>query len=53
MPAQSSRPAFGRDGNDTPLTFAAAWVSGPDDAFAELMKDGTFDLCMIEGYSVC
>jgi hypothetical protein len=36
-----------------PESFAAAWVSGPDDAFAELMHDGTFDLCMIEGYSVC
>jgi hypothetical protein len=36
-----------------PKTFAAAWVSGPDDAYAELMHDGTFDLCMIEGYSVC
>eukprot|EP01047_Picozoa_sp_COSAG01_P063359 COSAG01_NODE_8199_length_2878_cov_19.747391_1_plen_456_part_00 len=37
-----------------PGTFAAAWVAeGADDAFAELMQDGTFDMAMLEGYSVC
>ena len=36
-----------------PATFAAGWVSRPDDTFAELMRDGTLDLAMVEGYSVC
>ena len=36
-----------------PTTFAAGWVSRPDDTFAELMRDGTLDLAMVEGYSVC
>ena len=37
-----------------PRTFAAAWVAeGIDDAFGELMRDGTFDVAMVEGYTVC
>jgi hypothetical protein len=37
-----------------PSTLAAAWVAeGADDAFAELMHDRTFDIAMLEGYSVC
>ena len=36
-----------------PDTFAAGWVGSPDDSFAELMRDGTLDLAMVEGYSVC
>jgi hypothetical protein len=36
-----------------PDTFAAGWVGAPDDTFAELMRDGTLDLAMVEGYSVC
>jgi hypothetical protein len=36
-----------------PRTFAAGWVSRPDDTFAQLMRDGTLDLAMVEGYSVC
>ena len=36
-----------------PTTFAASWVTGADDTFAELMRDGTFDLAMVEGYTVC
>jgi hypothetical protein len=37
-----------------PASFAAAWVAeGIDDAFGELMRDGTFDVAMVEGYTVC
>jgi bacterioferritin-associated ferredoxin len=36
-----------------PDTFAAGWISAPDDTFADLMRDGTLDLAMVEGYSVC
>ena len=28
-------------------------AEGVDDAFAELMNDGTFDVAMLEGYTVC
>ena len=33
--------------------FLAAWVTNPDDTFASLMVDGTFDLALVEGYSFC
>jgi len=37
-----------------PKSVAAAWVAeGVDDAFGELMRDGTFTFAMVEGYTVC
>ena len=32
-----------------PKLFLAAWITGPDDTFADLMNDGTFSLAMVEG----
>jgi hypothetical protein len=34
-----------------PRTFAAAWVTQPDDGFISLLRDGTFDLAIVEGYT--
>ncbi len=34
-----------------PHTFAAAWVTQPDEVFISLLRDGTFDLAIIEGYT--
>ena len=34
-----------------PGAFIAAWVTGIDETFASLMRDGTFDIALIEGYS--
>lgn len=34
-----------------PNTFAAAWVTQPDDMFISLLRDGTFDLAIVEGYT--
>ena len=37
-----------------PDTVVAAWgAQDEDDLFASLMRDGTFDLAMIEGYTYC
>lgn len=36
-----------------PALFLAAWITNPDDTFASLMADGTFDLALVEGYSFC
>ena len=34
-----------------PGAFIAAWVTGIDETFTSLMRDGTFDIALIEGYS--
>lgn len=34
-----------------PDILVVAWVTTPDEAFLELLKDGTFDLAIIEGYT--
>jgi hypothetical protein len=34
-----------------PNAFAAAWVTQPDDVFISLLRDGTFDLAIVEGYT--
>lgn len=36
-----------------PEIFVAAWVTGIDETFTSLMRDGTFDIALIEGYSYC
>lgn len=38
---------------NNPAAFLSAWITNPDDTFASLMADGTFDLAMVEGYSYC
>ena len=48
--AQGFREARARD----PETIIAAWgANAGDTLFASLMRDGTFDLAMIEGYTYC
>lgn len=48
--AQGFREARARD----PETIIAAWGANAGDAlFASLMREGTFDLAMIEGYTYC
>lgn len=34
-----------------PDNLVVAWVTHPDETFLELLRDGTFDLAIIEGYS--
>jgi hypothetical protein len=47
--AEGYRLARARD----PELFLAGWITNPDDTFASLMADGTFDTAMVEGYSFC